>query len=153
MTTNDKNRDFIASIVAAYAARPDAKPDDIVDLARKLEREFGSAGDPAPAEAPEARPATDVRPALPLDQALTRDKVFCLCCGKGFKMLKRHLGSEHGLTEAQYRRMFGLSDDTPLVAPSYSERKAEYARRAGLGKHERTQAQTRDADQDVQLPS
>ena len=68
---------------------------------------------------------------------MTEDTIFCLCCGKGFKMLKRHLGAEHGLTEAEYRVMFNLPADTPLVAPSYSKRKAEYAKRAGLGKYSR----------------
>ena len=77
-------------------------------------------------------------PAMPVDRAVTRDKVYCLCCGKGFKMLRRHLGAEHGLTEAEYRTMFDLPEDTPLVAPSYSEKKAEYAREAGFGKHRRS---------------
>jgi predicted transcriptional regulator len=52
-------------------------------------------------------------------------------------MLKRHLKAEHGLTEENYRSMFSLPNDMPLVAPSYSARKAEYARSAGLGKHSR----------------
>jgi len=33
--------------------------------------------------------------------------------------------------------MFSLPADAPLVAPSYSKRKAEYAKRAGLGKYSR----------------
>ena len=75
--------------------------------------------------------------AAPGEQPMTDDTIFCLCCGKGFKMLKRHLGAEHGLTEAEYRVMFNLAADAPLVAPSYSKRKAEYAKRAGLGKYSR----------------
>ena len=68
---------------------------------------------------------------------MTEDTIFCLCCGKGFKMLKRHLGAEHGLTEAEYRAMFNLPADMPLVAPSYSRKKAEYAKEAGFGKYSR----------------
>lgn len=52
-------------------------------------------------------------------------------------MLKRHLGAEHGMTESEYRQKFGLADDYPLVAPGYSERKANYARSVGFGKYSR----------------
>ncbi|MEH6360443.1 MAG: MucR family transcriptional regulator [Amylibacter sp.] len=63
-------------------------------------------------------------PALPINQAVTQNQVFCLCCGKGFKMIKRHLGVEHGLTEGEYRKLFDLPESMPLVAPSYSDKKA-----------------------------
>jgi predicted transcriptional regulator len=125
----------ISSIVAAYAARPEVGPDDIVELVRKLLPEFEGAA--APAQTAVARIATATSPALPVEQAVTPDMVYCLCCGKGFKMLKRHIGAEHGLTEGQYRRMFGLSEDFPLVAPSYSERKAKRAKQQSLGKYSR----------------
>ncbi|WP_212522748.1 MucR family transcriptional regulator [Actibacterium sp. MT2.3-13A] len=137
MTTSDTRDDVIATIVAAYAARPDVTPDQIVELLAKLKRELRAEAAPAPA--PEAAAPTEEkpRPALPIDEAVTRDKVYCLCCGKGFKMLKRHLGAEHGLTEADYRRLFDLPEDMPLVAPSYSEKKADYAKKAGFGKYAR----------------
>ena len=75
-------------------------------------------------------------------QSVTRDEIFCLCCGKGFKMLKRHLGAEHGMTEEDYRAAFDLPPSMPLVAPSYSERKAAYARKAGLGTYARERTTT-----------
>ncbi|MGY6695976.1 MAG: MucR family transcriptional regulator [Roseinatronobacter sp.] len=138
MTKPESNTDVLAAIVAAYATRQDVTADDIVTLVGKLRQEFGeepsaSAGafTPAPRHA---------SPAIPIENAVTHDKVFCLCCGKGFKMLKRHLGAEHGLTESAYRAMFGLAEDFPLVAPSYSERKASYARRVGFGKYDRREA-------------
>ena len=56
----------------------------------------------------------------------------------GFKMLKRHIGAEHGLTEAAYRETFGLPDDFALVAPDYSELKAKTAKKLGLGTYDRT---------------
>ena len=135
---NDNDKDTIGRIVAAYAARPDVGPDDIVTLYNRL---TGEAGAPAPAAAPRAAApaeAAALSPAIPLDKAVTEDKVFCLCCGRGFKMLKRHLGSEHGMTEAEYRRAFGLPEDMPLVAPSYSRKKAEHAKQAGFGKYDRS---------------
>ena len=146
MPKSEKQADVIATIVASYAARPDVKPDDIVELLAKLKREMGSL-DVAPS-APDAAKeiAEKPKPALPLDKAVTRDKVYCLCCGRGFKMLKRHLTAEHGLSEAEYRRLFDLPEDMPLVAPSYSEKKAAYAKKAGFGKYERDTARAETAE-------
>ncbi|MCE0503902.1 MucR family transcriptional regulator [Roseivivax sp. GX 12232] len=147
MTAEDKNDAFISSIVAAYAARPEVGPDEIVELVRKLRHEMGEAPEPATAQA--GQPGPQAVPALPIAEAVTQDKVYCLCCGKGFKMLKRHIGSEHGLTEEQYRRMFGLTEDTPLVAPSYSERKARYAKERGLGTYARGKSAARTGTESV----
>lgn len=137
MTKADTKADLLATVAAAYAARTDVTADDIVALVAKLRRELDRDDDatPSPAATAPGRP----EPALPLDRAVTHDKVYCLCCGKGFKMLKRHLGAEHGLTEAAYRTLFDLPEDMPLVAPSYSERKASYAREAGFGKYDRAE--------------
>ncbi|MBN9677833.1 MucR family transcriptional regulator [Salipiger bermudensis] len=132
MSAEDKKQEQVSRIVAAYASRPDVTPDEIVALYRRLSGEL----DDVPAEVAPAR--AGMQPALPLEQAVTEDKVYCLCCGRGFKMLKRHLGAEHGMTEAEYRTAFGLPEDFPLVAPSYSRKKAAHAKEAGLGKYDRT---------------
>ena len=137
---DQRKKDMIATIVSSYAARPDATPDGIVELYNKLMGDAGEeAGTPATASA---------KPALPIERAVTEDKVYCLCCGRGFKMLKRHLGAEHGLTEAEYRTMFGLPADFALVAPSYSAKKANHAKQAGFGKYDRG-VQKQDSDEDI----
>ncbi|MFU8863072.1 MAG: MucR family transcriptional regulator [Rhodobacterales bacterium] len=140
MTKSDPKADLVATVAASYAARPDVTADDIVALVSKLRREFGEPDQTGVAAEPQVRGPARAEPAIPIEKAVTHDKVFCLCCGKGFKMLKRHLGAEHGLTEAAYRAMFGLSEDVPLVAPSYSNRKAKYAREVGFGKYDRGEA-------------
>ena len=137
MTKSDPKVDLLAAVAASYASRADVTADDIVALVAKLRREFGEIESIAPVDEVQVRSPGRAEPALPIEKAVTHDKVFCLCCGKGFKMLKRHLGAEHGLTEAAYRAMFGLSEDIPLVAPSYSNRKANYARKVGFGKYDR----------------
>ncbi|SDG93424.1 MucR family transcriptional regulator [Alloyangia pacifica] len=137
MNGHDESQDMVARIVAAYASRPDVTPDEIVNLYRRLTGEVHDApATSASTAAPMA--AGGLHPALPVAQSVTEDKVYCLCCGRGFKMLKRHLGAEHGMTEAQYRAAFNLSEDFPLVAPSYSRKKAAHAKEAGLGKYDRT---------------
>lgn len=137
MTKVQLSNEAISSIVSAFASRPDTNADDIVALVVRLKREFGAEGD-ARADAPLAAAApARAEPALPVSQAVTQNTVYCLCCGKGFKMLKRHLRAEHGLTEQEYRRLYSLPDDMPLVAPSYSDQKAKYAKKAKLGKYSR----------------
>ena len=133
MTETKPAGDMIAQIVAAYASRPDVSQDDIVALLARL---TGMA-DGGEAQVAASVPVGTVKPALPIEDAITRDKVFCLCCGKGFKMLKRHLGAEHGLSEQEYRAMFNLPEELPLVAPSYSRKKAAFAKEAGFGKYSR----------------
>lgn len=131
----------IATIVSGFASRSDVTIDDILTLAERLRatpaENAATALSNKPAAAASIAPKAQGVPAAPGEQPMTDDTIFCLCCGKDFKMLKRHLGAEHGLTEAEYRVMFNLAADTPLVAPSYSRRKAEYAKRAGLGKYSR----------------
>ena len=126
---DSSKKDMIATIVASFAQRPDATPDAIVELYNRLTEEAG--------DAPAAPTTGTATPAIPLDRAVTEDKVFCLCCGRGFKMLKRHLGAEHNLTEAEYRAMFDLPADFALVAPAYSRKKASHAKQAGFGKYDR----------------
>ena len=136
MDNDDTRHEALARVVAAYAARTDVSVDDIAALTVRMTETLGLAP-PAP---PPASASSGVAPAVPLDRAVTHDRVFCLCCGKGFRMLKRHIGAEHGLTEAEYRARFGLSEEFPLTAPSYSRIKADYAKKAGLGKYVRQAA-------------
>lgn len=130
---NVLNEDAIATIVAGFASRSDVSIDDIITLVARLQA--------GPVEAAKTQAGRLLAvPAIPTEQAMTPDTIYCLCCGKGFKMLKRHIGAEHGLSEEEYRVMFNLNADVPLVAPSYSKRKADYARQSGLGTYSREPA-------------
>ncbi|RRH75792.1 MucR family transcriptional regulator [Falsigemmobacter faecalis] len=133
METPDKTT-LVAQIVSAFASRPDATVEAIVALTTRLTQELSAGSATAPLRAAAAIP---VASGLTPEAAVRRDRIFCLCCGKGFQMLKRHLGAEHGMTEGEYRQKFGLPDEYPLVAPGYSERKASYARSVGFGKYSR----------------
>jgi len=117
----------ICGIVSAFAARNDTSVEQIVDLFDRLRLHAGRAG-PDPSA---AMTASDVT----LEGH--EETVPCLVCGKGFKMLRRHLRTAHKLSEMEYRVRFGLPEDRPLVAPEYSRRKAVQAREAGLGQRRR----------------
>ena len=53
--------------------------------------------------------------------------------GKAYKTLKRHL-TKHGLDPRSYRAKFGLPDDYPTTAASYSEARSALAKNIGLGR-------------------
>jgi predicted transcriptional regulator len=52
-------------------------------------------------------------------------------------MLRRHLATGHELSVDQYRARWKLSQDHPLTAPSYSERRSGLAKQLGLGRGRR----------------
>jgi len=146
-SSGDEMIGAISRVTAAFAARSDVGQKEIVDLASALGEVFagllsapGAQGERAlpTAIAPAAtiEGATPI-PVMPVEQSVTDDRVYCLCCGQGFSMLKRHLKSQHGLSEEQYRALYSLPSDMPLVAPSYSRRKAAYAKSIGLGGYRR----------------
>lgn len=122
-----------AEIVAAYASRNQMAQGDLPALIHQVHATLAGLSGLAPAAetpAAEAPPA----PAVPIDASVGKDAIICLDCGKGFKTLKRHLSTEHGMTPAEYKAKWQLSKDYPLVAPSYSKRRAATAKKIGLGR-------------------
>ncbi len=135
---HDNGDDILAlstEIVAAYASRNQMTQGDLTGLIQSVHATLsglaaGGTGDGGQAAAAEAPPA----PAVPIDASVGKDAITCLDCGKNFKTLKRHLSTEHDLTPADYKARWGLSKEYPLVAPSYSKRRAATAKKIGLGR-------------------
>ncbi len=131
-----------AEIVAAYAGRNQMPQGDLVGLIQSVHTTLSGLANGTSVQAldeaatPEAPPA----PAVPIDASIGQDAIICLDCGKSFKTLKRHLSTEHGFAPADYRARWGLSKDYPLVAPSYSKRRAATAKKIGLGRKPKTKA-------------
>jgi len=115
-----------AKLVAAYLSRNTLAPKDVPDLIRSIHAALGSVGT---TEAPAAAPV----PAVPIKKSVAPDALTCLDCGKRFKMLKRHLSTDHGLTIDEYRHKWGLPADYPVVAPAYAEVRSSLAKSIGLG--------------------
>ena len=114
-------------IVSAYVAH---NPVATSDLARLIEAVGGQLRTVGREEVAPTKP----QPAVPVRRSIHPDRLTCLVCGKRHKMLKRHLATEHGLTPAEYRETYGLKPDYPMVAPSYSQQRAELAHKIGLGR-------------------
>lgn len=137
-TDGDQGSDLLAltaDIVAAYASHNQMAQTELSDLITNIHGTLTSlASGDASGGAGGAEAEAPLTPAVPIDASVTRDAIICLEDGKSFKTLKRHLATAYGMTPEEYRTKWGLSKDYPMVAPSYSERRAETAKKIGLGR-------------------
>lgn len=85
-------------------------------------------------EAKEVFAETKREPAVSIRASVKPDAITCLECGYKGKMLKRHLRSEHGMDEVEYRARWSLPGDYPLTAPNYSAKRRDLAKTHGLGR-------------------
>ncbi len=83
------------------------------------------------------KPEPKPKPAVPINRSKHDDYLICLEDGKKLKMLKRYLHSQYDMSPEDYRRKWGLPADYPMVAPNYSRRRSEFAKRIGLGRDAR----------------
>jgi predicted transcriptional regulator len=88
----------------------------------------------ATSAAPVEEPASDYTPAVSVRKSLaSKDHLISLIDGKPYKTLRRHLAG-HGLTPDEYRQRYGLKNDYPMVAESYSQARRDMAKKIGLGR-------------------
>ncbi|OYR12237.1 transcriptional regulatory protein ros [Brucella thiophenivorans] len=73
------------------------------------------------------------KPFVTIKKSLADDHITCLFCGKAYKSLRRHIGAHHGQTPEDYRALWKLPDDYPMVAKEYSKKRSEIAIASGLG--------------------
>ena len=120
--------DHVADIVSAHVSNNSVSANDLPGLIQSVYASLASLG-----QVPE--PTEEVRiPAVSVRASLKPDAVTCLDCGAKFKMLKRHLGTDHGMTPADYRARWNLPADYPMAAPDYAAMRADLARKNGLGR-------------------
>ncbi len=117
--------DIVCSFVSNNPVPSDALPELMRSVHATIDRLSRPESDPI-AERP--------KPAVPISRSITDDHIICLEDGKKLKMLKRYLRSHYGLTPDDYRRRWGLPSDYPMVAPSYTKKRSEFAKKIGLGK-------------------
>jgi predicted transcriptional regulator len=122
-----------ADIVAAHVSNNRVAVNDLPELIRQVHMALSGLGTgPVEVEAQKPEPAVSVR------SSVKPDHLVCLACGQKNKMLRRHLVVAHGMTPEQYRAAYELPKTYPMVAPNYSEQRADLARAIGLGKMPRT---------------
>ncbi len=121
--------ELTAEIVGAYVGHHTVSTTELPTLITTVGRELAGLSR-APAAPVEEKP----KPAVPIKRSVRPDDIVCLICGKPQKMLKRHLATRHELSPDEYRDLFGLKDDYPLVAPAYAAQRSALAKKIGLGR-------------------
>ncbi|MBD1549676.1 MucR family transcriptional regulator [Roseibium aggregatum] len=131
MTENSDATNLIyltADIVSAYVANNTIASAELPNLIQKIHGSLLKTT--AEAAGPEPQP---LKPAVPIKKSVTPDFIICLEDGKQFKSLKRHLRSQYGMTQEEYRKKWGLDQDYPMVAPNYAASRSALAKKMGLG--------------------
>ena len=128
---NTNLTELTSEIVAAYVSKDHVQASELPELIKSVRQTLGSLDRTAAVSAAEAEPP---KPAVPIKKSVTDDYLISLFDGRKFKSLKRHLSAEHGMTPDEYRTMFGLPKDYPMVAPAYAKQRSSLAKSLGLGR-------------------
>lgn len=122
----ERAAEMAAQVLCAYLHNNAVSADELPDLAARtyaaLEAVFST-----PVEPPVERPSPDE-----IEASVTHDAIVSFENGRRYRSLKRHLNSL-GLTEAEYRSKWGLPDDYPTVAASFSDLRSNVARANRFG--------------------
>ena len=114
-------------IVVSYVANNSVGAQDLSALIQNVHATLSGLGS-GTKEEPRPDPAVSIR------SSVKNDHLVCLEDGKKFKMLKRHLMTDHGMTPAEYRARWDLPSSYPMVAPDYAAMRGDLARKIGLGR-------------------
>ena len=117
-------------IVSAHVGNNAMSSSDLPDLIKAVHaalENVRAAGETAPTP----------KPVVSIKRSITLNYIVCLEDGKKFKMLKRHLKTDHNMTPKEYRQRWQLPPDYPMTAPNYAKARSELAKRIGLGKKRR----------------
>lgn len=128
MPESQESADLIAltsQIVSAHVSHNAVDPEELPNLIKSVYAALGNAKLPAPVAS---------EPAVPVKSSVKPGAITCLECGGVFKMLKRHLTSEHRMTVDDYRQKWSLPASYPLVAPDYAKIRSTLAKKIGLGR-------------------
>ena len=126
----DELRQIVADVVSAYVSYNTLPNSELPALIQTVHGALIGAEKGARKE----EPAENRKPAVPIRRSVQNDYIVCLEDGKKLKMLKRYLRTRYNLTPDDYRRKWGLPSDYPMVAPSYSNLRSNFAKQIGLGR-------------------
>lgn len=118
-----------SDIVSSFVSNNPVTTDSLPEVIRSVYRTVASLAGTGDVKADD-RP----KPAVPVSRSVTNDHIVCLEDGRKLKMLKRYLRSRYDMSPDEYRKRWGLPADYPMVAPAYTERRSEFAKKIGLGK-------------------
>jgi predicted transcriptional regulator len=118
-----------SDVLCAYLSRNTVPVDDLPSLMTRVH----AAMETMLARAPSADPRISKPTPEQIRASITDDAITSFEDGKRYRTLKRHL-TRHGLTVAEYKAKWGLPDDYPVSAKSFSDLRSATARSNGLGR-------------------
>jgi len=122
-------------IVSAYIAHNTVAKESLPDLIATVHK---SLCDAARVDV-SAQPAEKLVPAVPIENSVTDDVIYCLEDGQPYKSLKRHIRAKYNLSPEDYREKWNLPPDYPMVAKNYAKERSKLAKKSGLGRKRNTQ--------------
>ena len=123
----DRVINLTAQIVSAHVVANEVSADQLPGLIRNVHQAL------ATVEQASAEPAT-AEPAVSVKKSVFADHILCLDCGQSFKMLKRHISTDHQMTPDEYRAKWKLPPSYPMVAAEYAATRSKLAKDNGLGR-------------------
>jgi predicted transcriptional regulator len=126
---NDDILRMTSEIVSSFVSNNPVTTEHLPDVIRSVYRTVSTLSG-----AVETRAEDKLKPAVPVAKSVTDDHIVCLEDGRKLKMLKRYLRSRYNMSPDEYRRRWSLPADYPMVAPNYTQRRSEFAKKIGLGK-------------------
>ncbi len=117
--------ELVSKIASAYVSNNHLPPSELHHLITTVHEAL---------QKPDQAGLSPPEPAVPIKKSVTRNYVICLEDGKKMKMLKRHLRNAFDMSPDEYRQRWGLPSGYPMVAPEYSARRSELAKKIGLGR-------------------
>ena len=114
-------------IVVSFVANNSIGAQEVSSLIQNVHATLAGLGS-GTNEEPRPDPAVSVR------ASVKNDHLVCLEDGKKFKMLKRHLMTDHDMSPDEYRARWDLPASYPMVAPDYAAFRGDLARKIGLGR-------------------
>ena len=145
-TEPDSLADTTVEIVSAYVAHNQVAGSDLPKVIGTVAGVLRTLGQEPQAAVPSKR-----EPAVTVRRSVRPDRLLCLVCGKGQKLLKRHLAVVHELAPNQYRETFGLKPDYPMAAPNYAQQRRELALSFGLGRPKKPMRRRRRKAADAEM--
>ena len=124
---------LVAQILSSYLSNNTVAPADLPSVIETVKKAFAGTGEEVSTTQSDNVTKT-WQLAVPVKKSVTAEAVICLCCGRKFKSLRRHLQSAHQLSPREYRGAFKLKSDYSLVAPAYAARRSDLAKSLGLGR-------------------
>lgn len=116
--------DHTTTIVAAYVQNNPVRREELEELIKTVHNVLKNLD----------KVVEGLVPAVPVDQSVFPDRLVCLEDGQSTILLTRYIKRHFDMTPEEYKQKWGLPEDYPMVAESYSKTRSKIAKKQGLGK-------------------